>query len=88
VQGWVEKPPASVSIDFIRYEDMKADPIKVLTRIYSLLGHKIPNDILDYALHASSFDNMKKLEMEFNYGGNFRFPGLEFVRKGFHKSES
>jgi hypothetical protein len=82
VQGWVEKTPASTSIDFIRYEDMKAGPRQVLTRIYNLLGHMIPEEVMAQAIQASSFENMKKLETEYNYGGDFRFPGFEFMRKG------
>lgn len=82
VKGWVEQTPASTSIEFLRYEDLKKDAGGVLTRIYTLLGHQIPPDILEQALQLSSFENMKKLEQYYNYGGDFRFPGLEFVRKG------
>jgi hypothetical protein len=82
VQGWVEKTPASSRIEFLRYEDMKSDPLKVLTRIYTLLGHQIPLEIMDQSIALSSFENMKKLEADYNFGGDFRFPGLEFVRKG------
>jgi len=82
VQGWVEKTPASVSIDFVRYEDLKANPGKVLTRLYKLLGHTIPDDILEECIRVSSYENMKKLEEFYNYGGDMRFPNLEFMRKG------
>jgi hypothetical protein len=82
VQGWVERTPLSSRIEFIRYEDMKADIFKVLSRIYTLLGHQIPTPVLEQAIELASFDNMKKLEADYNFGGDFRFPGLEFVRKG------
>ncbi len=82
VQGWVERTPASDRIDFVRYEDLKSDPLGVLTRIYSLLGHQVPRDVLEQAVKHSSFENMKKLEEEYNYGGDFRFPAFEFVRRG------
>jgi hypothetical protein len=82
VQGWVEKPPASDRIDFVRYEDIKSDPLRVLTRIYSLLGHQVPQEVLEQAIDLASFENMKKLEEDYNYGGDFRFPGFEFVRQG------
>jgi hypothetical protein len=82
VQDWVEKTPVSSRIEFIRYEDMKADIFKVLSRIYTLIGHQIPTPVLEQAIELSSFDNMKKLEADYNFGGDFRFPGLEFVRKG------
>jgi hypothetical protein len=82
VQGWVEKTTASDSIDFVRYEDIKSAPLGVLTRIYTLLGHQIPQEILEQSIELSSFENMKKLEAYCNYGGDFRFPGFEFVRKG------
>ena len=82
VQGWAEKTPIANRIEFIRYEDMKADPLLVLSRVYSLLGHQIPTEILEQAIEVSSFANMKKLEADYNHGGDFRFPGFEFVRKG------
>jgi hypothetical protein len=82
VQGWVEKTPVSSRIEFLRYEDMKSDPLKVLTQIYMLLGHQIPLEIMDQSIALSSFENMKKLEADYNFGGDFRFPGFEFVRKG------
>lgn len=82
VQGWVEKTSAAKRIEFIRYEDLKSEPRTILTRIYALLGHQIPAKVQDLAIELSSFDNMKKLEADYNYGGDFRFPGFEFVRKG------
>ena len=82
VQGWVEKTSAAKRIEFIRYEDLKADARGVLTRIYTLLGHEIPEEVFERAIEQSSFPNMKKLEAYYNYGGDFRFAGLEFVRKG------
>ncbi len=82
VQSWVEKTPASVSIDFVRYEDIKANPEKVLTRLYKLLGYTIPEDILEQSISASSFENMKKLEEFYNYGGDMRFTNFKFMRKG------
>ena len=82
VQGWIEKTPASVSIDFVRYEDLKTDPGNLLTRLYKLLGYTIPDDILAKCIGLSSFENMKKLEKFYNYGGDMRFPNFEFMRKG------
>jgi hypothetical protein len=82
VQGWVERSTVGTSIDFLRYEDIKADPLKVLTRIYTLMGFSVPEEILQDAMHLSSLENMKRLESEYNYGGDFRFPGFKFVRKG------
>jgi len=82
VQGWVEKSPASVSIDFVRYEDLKSDPSEVLRRLYKLLGYTIPNDILMESIELSSFENMKKLEEFYNYGEDVRFADFQFMRKG------
>jgi hypothetical protein len=82
VQGWVEKTPVTSYIILIRYEDMKSDPFKVMTRIYNLLGHRVPEEVLNHAIELSSFDNMKKLDADF-FGQDLRFPvGFEFVRKG------
>jgi hypothetical protein len=87
VEGWVRKTPVTNRIHFVRYEDMKSDLLNVLTRIYILLGHNIPREIIEQSIELSSFENMKKLETDYNYGGDFRFP--EFggtrnlgVRKG------
>jgi hypothetical protein len=82
VQGWIEKAPATSQIFSIRYEDLKSDPFKVLTRIYTLLGHEISTEVLNQAIELSSFENMKKLEAECNHGGDFRFHGFKLVRKG------
>lgn len=82
VQGWVEKTPAMTSIDFVRYEDLRQDPLKAMNRIYTLLGYQLLQTILEESLALSSFENMKKMEAYYNYGGNFRFPGFRFVRKG------
>jgi len=82
VHGWVEKTPATSHLFLIRFEDMKSDLGKVLTRIYTLLGHEISKEVLDQAIELSSLENMKKLEKEYNHGGDFRFPGFQFVRKG------
>ena len=82
VQRWVETTPDYNQIYFIRFEDLKSDALGVLRRIYTLLGHEVPTDVLEQAIALSSFENMKKLEAEYNYGAEFRFPGYEFVRKG------
>ncbi len=82
VQSWVEKTPASVSIDFVRYEDLKSNPSEVLRRLYKLLGYTIPNDIFLESIELSSFENMKKLEEFYNYGGDMRFADFKFMRKG------
>lgn len=82
VQSWIEKTPASVSIDFVRYEDLKIDTHKVIKRLYKHLGYSIPDNIVVKSIELSSFENMKKLEKFHNYGGEMRFPSLEFIRKG------
>jgi Sulfotransferase domain len=82
IQGWVERTSVANRIDFIRYEDMKVDPLQVVTRIYTRLGQRVPEEILKQAIELSSFENMQKLEAEYNHGGDFRFPGFKFFRKG------
>jgi hypothetical protein len=82
VEGWIEKTPATSHLFSIRYEDMRSDTFKVLTKIYTLLGHEIPGEVLNQAIELSSFENMKKLEAEYKNSGDFRFPEFKFVRKG------
>lgn len=82
VQSFVEKTPASVSIDFVRYEDLKSEPEKLLKRLYKLIGYTIPNDILSECIKLCSFENMRELEEFYNYGGDMRFADFKFMRRG------
>ena len=83
ISGWLDTP-ASLSIDFVRYEDLLQEPRAELTRIYGLLGHKLDAEHLDQAIANSSFQKMRASEVEWNYG---RRPAilennLKFMRFG------
>jgi hypothetical protein len=83
VEGWL-KSPASLSIDFVRYEDLLRNPRGELLRVYGLLGHELDDDILEAAIEASSFEKMKTSEQEWNYGRrpDIISKNLKFMRSG------
>jgi hypothetical protein len=82
-QGWLNSP-ASLSIEFLRYEDLLSKPDQVLQRVYKLLGHNIPESALQAAIEASSFTNMRQSELEWNYGGRPTIldKEMKFMRSG------
>ncbi len=82
VESWFERTNIAQFINFIRYEDLKSNPQKVLERIYKLHGFNLSKDIYDYAVEASSFREMKKNE-EYYLEGNLTVnPNFKFHRKG------
>lgn len=82
VGSWYLKSPASLRIYFMRYEDLISDAFSTLGALYRQLGFEIPSHILNEAIEKSSFDNMKRLENEWNYGGRPVADGFTFMRKG------
>ncbi len=82
IEGWFEKTYPYQLINFIRYEDLKSDPKSVLDRIYTLLGYKLSDDIYDYAIQNSSFDEMRKDEEYYSEGNLTLSPDVRFLRKG------
>lgn len=81
-QSWLNKTHAFQQINVIKYEDMKREPRKVLDRVYSILGFKLPQIILDEAIDRSAFDEMKKNE-EYCIKWKLSSPkGYSFMRKG------
>jgi len=77
VKDWVEKPPESCSIDFIRYEDIKNNSLETVSHVYKLLGYKVAKHVVAKALELSSVEIMKEVESYRN-----KFKNFEFVRKG------
>lgn len=82
VNSWYFKSPASLRINFLRYEDLKIDPYLALNRLYNMLGFEIPSDVLSLAIKKSSFDNMQILEKAWNYGGRPLADNFKFMQKG------
>ena len=82
LDGWHDQSRASLSISFIRYEDLIKDPRSTLNSMYALLGHVIPDRIMEAAIRLSSFDNMRALEQSYGYGGRDISSTLKFMRSG------
>ena len=61
----------------IRYEDMKATPEAMLTRIMEFLDNPVDEQTITQAVEFSSFENMKKLETsgKFLLSGGRMLPG-------------
>lgn len=84
VNSWFMDSPANLSFFYIKYEDLKSDPVNTLRIIYSVLGHNIKDTTIEKAVELSSFSNMKRLENEYAYGGREIARNLTFMRKGEH----
>lgn len=82
VQGWFMDSPPALNFLMVRYEDLKSDPVKQLKNIYYHLGFDIPDEILTNAIQLSSFQNMKRLEDELQYGGRPIKDKFNFMRSG------
>ncbi len=72
----------------IRYEDMRADPGKILKQVTGLMGESFSDDEIKEAVEFGSFDNLRKLESKgfFHQGGmslrNPKDPETFKVRRG------
>lgn len=80
VDSWLlarEKPRMVV----IRYEDLLADTEREILKIASFLGLEPTMEQIRYAIEQSSFENMRRLEVERGRPYKAESPGL-FVRRG------
>ena len=59
---WARELPRMRSILVVRYEDMRADPAKVLARILDFLGSPGTPDEIRLSVEFASVENMRKLE--------------------------
>ena len=82
IDSWYLKSQASLRICFVRYEDLKKDAYAEVLRIYNTLGLEVPDDVLKQAICDSSFENMKQLEQEWNYGGRPVAGSFKFMQQG------
>lgn len=46
----------------VRYEDLRAEPVKLLAEITTFLGTEAPPEVIEQAVEHASVDNMRKLE--------------------------
>lgn len=81
-KSWLIKTESSKSLRLIFYEDLKRDTGKELNKIFSLMGFTIDNDTIDTAVKSSSFEEMKKLELQTRSYTEEKFKNFTFMRKG------
>lgn len=82
IGAWVDYVNVAQFINFIRYEDMKADPKIILERIYKLHGLTISDDYYEYAIKQSCFEEMKRGEQYYREGNLALNSEFNFHRKG------
>ena len=79
VTSWVDEPGLRVLV--VRYEDLKADPIKYFTEMVHFCGLDEDPARIEKAVNFSQFETVKKQEDEHGFGE--RMPGAKsFFRKG------
>ena len=82
LKSWYEDSPIALRIYFMRYEDMKNNTFDTLNAMYTMLGHHIPENVLQRAIELSSFSKMKESENKWAYGGRPSGKQMTFMRKG------
>lgn len=81
VTSWLFRKPRSSKILIVRYEDLVRDCLEQLRGIADFIGLQVDEDQLRYAVEASSFENMRRLEFE--KGRPYKKEGPEvFMRRG------
>ncbi len=68
--GWARAIPELGSVLVVRYEDMRADPGAVLSRILEFTGNPATAEQVREAVEFASYDNMKKMEQESFFRGS------------------
>lgn len=82
VHEWHGGSPVDLRIVFIRYEDLKLNIFATLKKMYETMGFAIPDEVLHAAIKESSFDKMKQLQDDWNFGGRPAADNFTFMRKG------
>ena len=82
VGSWVHQHTDLNRIHFVRYEDLKSEPLEVLDRIYRLYGQEVPPEMLKKAVQRSSFESMRKSEADYRKYSYDLGSTFVFVRKG------
>ena len=68
--GWARAMPELGDVLVIRYEDMRADPAKVLRQIFDFTGTGISDAQITEAVEFAAYENMKKMEQERHFKGS------------------
>ena len=68
--GWVEAMPDLRDVLVVRYEDMRADPEKILAQILDFTGTPCTGEQVATAVDFARYDNMKKMEQSTFFKGH------------------
>ena len=82
LESWITRRDPGTRINFIRYEDLKKNPVAVLARLYRLFGVEADRAVLEAAVAQSSFANMKADEEFYQEASHERNDDFKFIRKG------
>jgi hypothetical protein len=75
MNGWASEADRSDHLLVVRYEDMRADPERILARILAFIGSPGTEDEIKEAVAFASFENMRKMETNSTFwmsGGRMR----------------
>ena len=79
VESWLRHPP-DISFYPVKYENLKNNPNNELSDLYKQLGYSVPDEVIERAVELSSFEQMKKLEEEYNLKNHINME-TNFVRE-------
>ncbi len=68
--GWAQAIPELKDVLVVRYEDMRADPAAVLSRIFAFTGTDVSAAQVREAVEFAAYDNMKKMEQDRHFKGS------------------
>ncbi|MEZ5503524.1 MAG: sulfotransferase domain-containing protein [Halioglobus sp.] len=68
--GWAQAIPELRDVLVVRYEDMRADPGAVLSRILEFTGTAVSPEQVREAVEFAAYDNMKKMEEDKFFKGS------------------
>ena len=82
VRPWLYESRAEIGFHLVKYEDLHADPVRTLAKLFEFFGNFVSSEILEQAVKNSSFENSKNEEINSAYGGRPSFKNFSFFRSG------
>jgi hypothetical protein len=62
LNGWAREAERIPELLVVRYEDMRRDPVKILSEIVAFLGTEAPSDVIEQAVDYASVERMRQRE--------------------------
>jgi hypothetical protein len=75
LNGWAQEAARIRSLRVIRYEDLRAEPVRVLHDVLAFLGTPGRDTTVKAAVEFARFENLKRLEAENAFRGRRLAPG-------------